>query len=72
MVLYCNMFTILFTEVIHKEQTKNKGDIFNLTVEYFEKYSSTVQQLAHRGWHRVTRQEELPTAEGTGGGKWWN
>ena len=72
MVLYCNMFTILFTEIIHKEQTKNKEDIFNLTVEYFEKYSSTVQQLAHRGWHRVTRQEELPTAEGTGGEKWWN
>jgi len=72
MVLYCNMLTILFTEIIHKEQTKNKGDIFHLTVEYCEKYSSTVQQLAHRGWHRVTRQEELLSAGGRGGGEWWS
>ena len=61
MVLYCNMFTILFTEIIHKEQTKNKEDIFNLTVEYFEKYSSTVQQLAYKGWHQVRRQKEVAT-----------
>ena len=31
--------------------------MFNLTVQYLEKYSSTVQQLAYRGWHRVNRQE---------------
>ena len=70
MVLYCNMLTILFTEIIHKEQTKNKGDIFHLTVEYLEKCSSPVQQLAHRGWHRVTRQEEWVQEEevvGSGG-----
>ena len=29
-----------------KTNTKNKENIFNLTVQYLEKYSSTVQQLA--------------------------
>ena len=38
---------------------KNKASIFNLTAQYFEKYSSPGQQLTHRGWHRVNRQEEL-------------
>ena len=48
MVLYCNRFIILFTQIIHKKQTnaKNKGNIFNLIVQYLEKYSSAVQQLA--------------------------
>ena len=41
-----------------------KENIFSLTVPYLEKYSSTVQQLAYRGWHQVKRQEELPTAWG--------
>ena len=31
--------------------TKNKENIFNLTVWYLERYGSTVQQLAYRGWH---------------------
>ena len=72
MVLFCNRFIILFTQIIHKKQinTKNKENIFNLTVQYLEKYSSTVQQLAYRGWHRVNRQEELMTGGGRGGGRW--
>ena len=28
-----------------------KQNIFNVTVQYLEKDSSTVQQLAHRGWY---------------------
>ena len=47
-----------------------KGNIFILTVQYLEKYSSAVQQLASRGWHRVNRQEELLTGGGRGGGRW--
>ena len=42
--------------------------LFYLTVQYFEKYSSTVQQLAHTGWHQVNRQEELLTGGGSGVG----
>ena len=36
--------------MIHKKQinTKNKENIFNLTVQHLEKYSSTVQQLVYR------------------------
>ena len=49
---------------------KNKESIFNLTAQYFENYSSPVQQLAHRGWHRGNRQEELlEKGEEVGGGK---
>ena len=44
-----------------------KINIFNLTVQYLEKYNSTVQQLAYRGWHQVNRQEELLTGGGSGG-----
>ena len=44
------MFIILFTQIIHKKQTntKNKANIFNLTVQYLEKYSITagIQGLA--------------------------
>ena len=36
---------MLFTQIIHKIDTKNKEDISNLTVQYFEKSSNTVQQL---------------------------
>ena len=38
------MFIILFAQVIHKNptNTQNKENIFNLTVQYLEKYSSTV------------------------------
>ena len=42
--MYCNRFIILFTQIIHKKQTQK--NIFNLTVQYLEKYSSAVQQLA--------------------------
>ena len=63
---------MLSTQIIHKKQTstKNKENILNLTVQNLEKYSSTVQQLAYRGWHRVNRQEELLTGGGRGGGRW--
>ena len=47
---------------------KNKENIFNLMVQDLDKYSSTVQQLAHRGWHRANRHEELLT----GGGRRWS
>eukprot|EP00069_Balaena_mysticetus_P012545 bmy_07638T0 len=36
-------------------------------VQYLEKYSSTVQQLAYRGRHPVNRQEESLTRGGSGG-----
>ena len=54
-VLYYSRFIILFTQIIHKKQAKNK----TLFILWYEKYSSTVQQLAYRSWHRVNRQEEL-------------
>ena len=31
----------------------------NLPVLYLEKYSSTVKQLAYRGWHHVNRREPV-------------
>ena len=31
-------------------QNKNKENILNLTVQYAEKYSNTVQQLADKAW----------------------
>ena len=39
-------------------------------LQNLEKYSSTAQQLAYRGWHQVNRQEELPTGGGRGQGRW--
>ena len=33
--------------------------MLNLPIQYLEKHNSAVQQLAHRGWHRGSRQEEL-------------
>ena len=48
MILYCNRCTILFTQIVHKKtNTKNKENIFNLTVQYLEKNStvSTTSQL---------------------------
>ena len=57
--LYCNRFLILFIQIIQTQE-----DAFSLTAQYLEKYSSQVQQLAHRGWHRVKRQEELLMEEG--------
>ena len=32
---------------------------FKLTAQYLDKDSNTVQRLAYRSWHRVSRQEEL-------------
>ena len=52
-VLCCNRLIMLFTQIIHK-----KINIFSLIVQYLEKCSGVVQQLASRGWHRVNRQEE--------------
>ena len=37
---------MLFTQIIHK-----KINIFSLIVQYLEKCSGVVQQLASRGWH---------------------
>ena len=33
--------------------------MLSFIVQYLEKYSSTIQQPASRGWHQVNRQEEL-------------
>ena len=56
-VLYCNRFELLFTQIIHIKQTqKNKENIFNLTVQYLEKYSGTVQWLA---WWLLLKLELL-------------
>ena len=44
----------------------------NLIAQYLERYSSPVQQLAHRGWHQETRPEELLTGGGRGGGRWYS
>ena len=41
-----------------------KENILNLTVP------SAVEQLAHRGWHQVNRQEEFLAGEGRRGGRW--
>ena len=54
---------MLFTQII-RYKTKNKENIFNLTVQDLEKCSSTAQQLAHRGGHRVHRRGELVMEEG--------
>ena len=42
------------------------------TRENLERHSSRVQQLAHSGWHRVNRQEDLLTGGGREGGRWWS
>jgi len=71
-VLYCNRFKILFTQIIHKKwASKKQENIFHLTVKYPEKFSSTVQQLAYRGWHRVTGKKSywLEEAEEAGDGR---
>ena len=53
-----------------KKTQKNKENIFKLIVQCLEKYSSTVQQLAYRGWHQVNKQEALLMRGGRGGGRW--
>ena len=54
----------------HEKYSNNKKDIFNLTVQYPEKYSTTIQQLAYWGWHQVNKQEELLTGGDRGGRRW--
>lgn len=49
---------MLFAQIT-RYKTKNKENIFNLTVQDLEKYSSAAEQLALRGGHRVNRREEL-------------
>ena len=41
-----------------------KKNIFNPIVQDLEKHSSTAQQLASRGWHRVNNREELQPGGG--------
>ena len=41
------------------DTNNNKNKHLNLIVQYLEKYSGTVQQLAYRCWHQVNKQEEL-------------
>ena len=55
--------------MLRKKKKKNKENIFNLTVQYLEKYSCTIQQLAYRGWPQVNRQEELEEGEEMGDGR---
>ena len=57
------MFIILFTQIIHKN--RNTENIFNLIVQYLEKYSTIGQQLAYicvqarrvTDWRRKRRWE---------------
>ena len=42
MVLYWNRFVTFFTQIVYKKQIKNRENIFNLTVQYLEKYSSYI------------------------------
>ena len=44
--------------------------MFSFTVQYLEKYSGTIQQLASRGWHQVNRQEELLAGGRREDGRW--
>ena len=64
-VLYRNRLIILFAQIIHKK-TKVKQTLLIL------QYTSTVQQLACRGWHRVNRQEEVLAGGGSRSGRWWS
>ena len=41
-------------------------------IQYLEKYSSTVQQLAYSGWLWVNRQEKLLTGGQRGSERWWS
>lgn len=48
--------------------TKNRENVFHLTVQDLEKYNGTA---GIRGWHQVNRQGELLTGGGRGG-RWWS
>ena len=60
-------FIILSTQMKNKH-TQNKDNIFNLTVQYLEKYSSTVQQLAHG--LASSEQARCVTGGGRRGERW--
>ena len=47
---HCDRFIILFTQIIHKQTNTHthKENIFNVIVQYLEKYNSTVEQLLQR------------------------
>ena len=49
--------------------TENKENIFNLTVQYFEKYNSIVQQLAYRDWHLVKKSYRVEERAEVGDGR---
>ena len=57
-IFLCLLFMYYFCEKYYKP----------ITVQYLEKYNSTEQWLAYRGWHQVNRQEELLTGGGRGCG----
>ena len=46
LILYCNKFKTVFTQIIHLKEQAQRIKHFNHTVQYLEKYGSTVQ-----GWH---------------------
>ena len=52
-----------------KQPSKNKENIFNLTVQYFEKYNSIVQQLAYRDWHLVKKSYRVEEGAEVGDGR---
>ena len=61
-VLYCNRFIILLTQII-PEKTNTK-DITFLILQYSSLKSTAVEDNswhAYRAWHQVSRQEELLT-----------
>lgn len=58
---------MLFTQIMHKKQTWEIKH-FPYYTQCLEKYSSTVGQRAHRGWHGVSRRGQLLTRGGMGSG----
>lgn len=59
---------MLFREAMHRNQTQEQRKHFYPYSAGPEKCSSVAQQLAHRGWHPVSRREELLMEEGDGVG----
>ena len=67
--LFCNRFIILFAHIIHKKQAHKKENVFNLTVEYLEKYWTTA---GTQGLASSSRAGGVITGRGEGGGKGWS
>ena len=63
------MYNAFHTNNTPETNTKNKKKFFSSYIQYFRKYSCAGQQLAYRGWHQVSRQGELLTGGGRGGGR---